>query len=187
MTFIIISIGARAQITDWADNVLIDTDNAVSPITDVWWLHGWDAAEPSSADWVARRELEQTQNILSPNYLHFPWDCLKCLILSSRGQTNGWPWILQSCSSQVDTGTDQLIRHWMPLKQVSAAQPRHADTHKLIRFQLRWSPGPASDEERDASFKRSNCQQALTGNILIQAQGPSKYFIKFHEIHFLIH
>ena len=63
MTFIIISIGARAQITDWADNVLIDTDNAVSPITDVWWLHGWDAAEPSSADWVARRELEQTQNI----------------------------------------------------------------------------------------------------------------------------
>ena len=67
------------------------------------------------------------------------------------------------------------------------AQPRHADTHKLIRFQLRWSPGPASVEERDASFKRSNCQQALTGNILIQAQGPSKYFIKFHEIHFLIH
>ena len=64
------------------------------------------------------------------------------------------------------------------------AQPRHADTHKLIRFQLRWSPGPASDEERDASFKRSNCQQALTGNILVQAQGPSKYFIKFHEIHF---
>ena len=131
MTFIIISIGARAQITDWADNVLIDTDNAVSPITDVWWLHGWDAAEPSSADWVARRELEQTQNILSPNYLHFPWDCLKCLILSSRGQTNGWPWILQSCSS--DTGTDQLIRHWMPLKQVSAAQPS-PDTQTLINW-----------------------------------------------------
>ena len=116
----------------------------------------------------------------------FP-ECLKCLILSSRGQTNGWPWILQSCSSQVDTGTDQLIRHWMPLKQVSAAQPRHADTHKLIRFQLRWSPGPASDGERDASFKKSNCHQALTGIILVQAQGPSKYFIKFHEIHFLIH
>ena len=120
----------------------------------------------------------------------FP-DWLKCLILSSRGQTNGWPWILQSCSSQVDTGyRDWPINQTLDALEASfrrPAQPRHADTHKLIRFQLRWSPGPASDGERDASFKKSNCHQALTGIILVQAQGPSKYFIKFHEIHFLIH